>query len=483
LTNADTDSYGPGLEKVIANIRSGVQFTHAKAKNDFDNWLKLEALSQQTATQARAFTVNARNYQQNFNIGIESIKEMGGQELDDNAYRESQEDLVAMYGVRFKTESTGPTDKPVLELMEGFYNPLLLNDELRMSLAKDALGDMQTKRDKTTQEQLLKSMQTEMFRIAAEQGWEAAFTTLRSPEFRAQLTEADIPPQKHKQFLNDLEDNMKFEKAQKDEAWKKQQETARGEIYDAIDKGTAPEPFGKDMRGFIESKESLSEKEQQELWEKVQKDESPFKETDPKVYFDLRRKIATDPLSVNEAELASYVGKGKKGGISTENYEKLLGMIKDEDDPFNNRIVKRAGAFITKAAEDGEEWLIMQNDYDKWYTNFTSTNKRPPNRKESEDYLKFLVAPIELGWWPWGEGSRAILERKLVAQLEQLPPEGKKAFVEAAEEGIDTDDFLEDWRNKKKKLTVETAKHYLLLTNRDVAKARKMWEKDGYREK
>lgn len=72
---------------------------------------------------------------------------------------------------------------------------------------------------------------------------------------------------------------------------------------------------------------------------------SPYEQTDPETYFDLRRKIAIDPLSVTEGDIAAVVGKGLNGGISTPDYERLLGMI-SPDSPLDRPAAKRAQAAI-----------------------------------------------------------------------------------------------------------------------------------------
>ncbi len=207
---------------------------------------------------------------------------------------------------------------------------------------------------------------------------------------------------------------------------------------------------------------------------KGQKD--PFEETDSAVYFDIRRKIATDPDSVTEADLAKLVGK-PEGGISTADYEKLLGMITEkEKDPLNSRTAKRGEEYLKLFKRDNAVgWLQLQNDYDKFYTDFIGVNKKPPTDRESEDYLRFLTTKPVRDFW-----VNDLPDSVINAQLGKLPFEGKQEFVRSAKEGVSTTKWISQWRANPKKLTREVAVHYLILAGRDQAEAIKLAEADGY---
>lgn len=132
--------------------------------------------------------------------------------------------------------------------------------------------------------------------------------------------------------------------------------------------------------------------------------DDPFKQTDSKVYFDLRQKIAIDPQSVTEADLAAVVGLGAKDGIGIAEYEKLLSLI-EPGNPLNDASNKRAQAAINRvreldlalgftdeelAAEAAGEgkYLQISNEYDKWVTeNPNATDK------QKEDKFQLLLQP------------------------------------------------------------------------------------------
>ena len=73
----------------------------------------------------------------------------------------------------------------------------------------------------------------------------------------------------------------------------------------------------------------------------------PLKETDFTKYAELSEKCNTAPETIADTEIYSYVGKGKKGGISTADAEKLVGirkarLSKDKaDDPLKTERANR----------------------------------------------------------------------------------------------------------------------------------------------
>ena len=65
---------------------------------------------------------------------------------------------------------------------------------------------------------------------------------------------------------------------------------------------------------------------------------SPYEQTDSETYFDLRRKIELDPLSVTEGDLAAVVGKGKGGAIEQD----LTSLTPQEEGSFKAEFAKVA---------------------------------------------------------------------------------------------------------------------------------------------
>lgn len=100
--------------------------------------------------------------------------------------------------------------------------------------------------------------------------------------------------------------------------------------------------------------------------------EDPFLQTDSSTYFELYRKIQADPASVSEDDLSAVVGKGDTDGISIADYEKMLGMITDSDNPLNSAANIRSKASTGRmrtieiregVGEDFEEALEVENTY------------------------------------------------------------------------------------------------------------------------
>lgn len=132
---------------------------------------------------------------------------------------------------------------------------------------------------------------------------------------------------------------------------------------------------------------------------------SPYEQTDPETYFDLRRKIEFDPLSVTEADLAAVVGKGKDDGISTDDYEKLLGMIRP-DSPLKRPAVTRAQASIQRIRaadkqiskfdtieeelENERFYLGVSNDVDAWVLSQTAAGKEPTDEQIDQKTINLM---------------------------------------------------------------------------------------------
>lgn len=137
---------------------------------------------------------------------------------------------------------------------------------------------------------------------------------------------------------------------------------------------------------------------------------SPYEQTDPETYFDLRRKIELDPLSVTEADLAAVVGKGKDGGISTDDYERLLGMI-EPDSPLNRPAVTRAQASIQRVRsaektidkldtiegvlESERFYLGVSTDVDKWVTEQTADGKEPTDEQIDQKTINLMRPKVD----------------------------------------------------------------------------------------
>ena len=234
-----------------------------------------------------------------------------------------------------------------------------------------------------------------------------------------------------------------------------QQETERAEVYDDIANGTA-------TRESIEAMKSLPEAEQQSLWELAEKaarpDSTILEQTDPKIELDVQRRIDLG-LPITPTEIYSYVGKGKKGGLSIDRarfyIDRLNTKRKDPEGPLNNPAVKRAQKMLDElktdhfwlseeAKEAGEytpeeekenifTWLTLSNEFTQWVL------KNPDATDEQiEEKIERMTAPkreeIKLNWFErmmWSKGRRQLFglvlseeERLAEKKIDSLKEEG-----------------------------------------------------------
>ena len=139
-------------------------------------------------------------------------------------------------------------------------------------------------------------------------------------------------------------------------------------------------------------------------------EKDPFTISDGSIYFPLRRKIGLDPTSVTEPELAALVGKG----ISIDNYNTLLKMITDKDNPLNAPAAKRGQAVIARlrqmslqlAKEDEDldsreielNALAVQNEFDQWViANPTATDEEM--EKKIRALTETIRGEVTLNWF------------------------------------------------------------------------------------
>lgn len=139
--------------------------------------------------------------------------------------------------------------------------------EARFENQKSVIAEAQKK---VAVEQLTTAIESQVFQVAASQGYPAAEAMLRDPATTASLIESGVPRADIKSLLTDVSERLKHEKVVADEKLEIQRETDRGQIYDAIDAGEVKLPDGStstDIRSFIE-RSSLDEDEQEAMWQK-----------------------------------------------------------------------------------------------------------------------------------------------------------------------------------------------------------------------
>lgn len=217
--------------------------------------------------------------------------------------------------------------------------------------------------------------------IAVEEGWDEAMKFLNDPKEVKRLVDdfgvelADID-----RILEDVRTQANLSRAEGKAELENQRKTDRQAILNKL----IATDFT-DMADFVNAT-ALSPTEKLSWIEKSETRAAainagkadPMNQTNPAKYFEIRRKIETDPGSVTEADLAAAVGEG----ISIDDYETLLKIITDKNDPRNAPSAKRGQAVISRlrqlslqlAKEDPDldpreielNALAVQNEYDQW---------------------------------------------------------------------------------------------------------------------
>jgi hypothetical protein len=463
----DTGEWKQQLETQQSETKEGIKFTNPRARQEFDLWFENEKQRQKNTIFSTKMQVDSRNFVKSFNLNAQLIRDNAVTAQSEQEYQKSLAEGMALYGLRPNEETGEP------ELIEDWDNPLLDSDEVRLKGYDAWKQTTDAERQGKLAKDAENSLYAQAVAIANQDGWDAATDFLNDPATQKQLVDMGFDSATIDKIFEDVRTQANYQKGKDEQALKRQQETDRGQIYDAIEKGEPPQGFDGNMRDFIEST-SLPEKEQQELWKLAQKENL---ETDPDTYFKLLRRARGTGEPLTEEEIAKHVGKG----ITPKEYEHLLKLITDEDNPFNNRIAKRAESYLSKLKTEknlkSEAWLKAQNDYDKWYETFKNINNRPPNRKESEEFLILLSEePIKSLW----VNDRP--DSEINRELRELPFEVQRQYLQEKEFTGSTTKWIDKWRKEKKPLTVEVAKHYLLITDKNIKKAKEMWKRDGYLE-
>lgn len=133
---ADTENYESGLEETQSQIAAGLKFKNARAQNDFGTWFENEKLNQQKLIEGKKNSVDTRNFIKNFNLSVNSYTDLiVNAETEGESLQSMDEAATSLYGVDLgQINEQGvyvPYDKP--KLIEGWENPLLDSDEVRLA--------------------------------------------------------------------------------------------------------------------------------------------------------------------------------------------------------------------------------------------------------------------------------------------------------------------------------------------------------------
>lgn len=277
----------------------------------------------------------------------------------------------------------------------------------------------------------------------------------------------DLPENIVEDFANTARANARAQSAEDTEAIRNEQEAQRLEIVKELRPGGDMKKAAKLVKAS-----KLPAAEQADWDRKIEaraaainggKDD-PMNQTNPAKYFELRRKIETEPGGVTEADLAAAVGEG----ISIDNYETLLPMVKDKDNPLNAPQAKRSQALIArlrasalKLAEEDEDIdpreiefnvLAIQNEFDAY---LLSEEGRKATDQQKEEKLRALTEPvaeeITLNWFekllptfkivPWSLTEQKQLVKKKIKELknkgawQKLSEEDRESARRAFERG------------------------------------------------
>lgn len=278
-------------------------------------------------------------------------------------------------------------------------------------------------------------------------GWEASIRWLNDPSTAKQLSkDLDMNLSDIDAVIEDLKTQASLRNADEQVRLAKAQEQQKAEVWDRISK----QKFEK-IEEFIAAQPDLSTEQRIQLSDKAMQradainrgKEDPFTKSEGAVYFKLRRKIALDPRSVSEADLAKRVGDG----LSITDYEKLLKMTTDTGDPLNRPNVKRAQKVIddtrrldVRLADDDvnaallaeeqalenqqrlDDWVIQNADnpnFDLLLRKETSELLREPIEKVTLNGLEKLLSPKKVGGVPFVSAFFDIFLRSESQELAQ----------------------------------------------------------------
>ena len=239
-------------------------------------------------------------------------------------------------------------------------------------------------------------------------------------------------------------------------------------------------------------------------------DLDPYQQSDSKTVLEFERRIGLNPLSVNEDELYAAVGKGIKGGLTVAQYTGFLKRTKDPGFILNSTVAKQASARFSNMQSNGtfssiddqlndDVWLRVDTQYKEWIQDFSQQNKRLPTSEESRIFEQVLITPILIGkiekfnptlsGFIFGRGVSSAeisgipeTEKEVQKELSELPVGVIEEVTEASRQEIDTREFLGKFKQRKKPLTRDIARHFLRLTGNDVEKAQVLIDKWNYSE-
>ncbi len=205
---------------------------------------------------------------------------------------------------------------------------------------------------------------------------------------------------------------------------------------------------------------------------------SPYEQTDPVTYFDLRRKIELDPLSVTEADLAAVVGLGKgrvegKDSLRPDGTKKDVGFLgvlkeaggKDVTEFSISTDLKQNGRIIDFPTMVP---TLTETEIDTMLNDIIPNNKEIPDSivRKAEDHARKRIAEGKSVFFESKGGISISDYEKLLGMIEPGSPLKRPAVtraqasiqrVRAAEKSIDKPKNIEK--------VLESERFYLGVSN------------------
>lgn len=202
LTNPDTETWGPGLDKVIEDIRTSVKFSHPRARDDFGVDFEIDSINHKQRIQEHKIQTDAYNFREDLHLNLDTVEELGGGTSDPKTFEERKVDLMGLVGLE-------PDEKGNPKPKEEWDNPLLMGLKLRLGIYNQRLEMMTHKYKENQLRNITLGMPPEdalKYTTKVEKDYDAdIITSIRSETYQRQRIEEEelikLQEQTASQFL------------------------------------------------------------------------------------------------------------------------------------------------------------------------------------------------------------------------------------------------------------------------------------------
>ena len=164
----------------------------------------------------------------------------------------------------------------------------------------------------------------------------------------------------------------------------------------------------------------------------------PINEWDPNAYDSMAVRIRRSPHSVKFSDIHNMVGKGMNGGITADQADVLLGVLKkyqgadilgnDLHRNYSSAIssMKTAKAFSKNKVENAKLAAKAMSTLDAW-----AIKQESPNAQDYQDFMERLTDTSDLSWWTRLWAGRDAAEGRVavgrnLAEIQREVTESKK---------------------------------------------------------